>query len=289
MDANGTVTRIREPSTHDRDYFHKKMRLWPRFWSYLGYDRRPDLNGRQVLDIGCGYGSFVVAAALDGAQAVGIDINQESLHVGEYMLRNQYSDATSRVQFLNIQLAELNDSKFDYILSNETFEHILDLPSIMDHLYRLLKPGGLLLAVWGPIWPSAFGGHWLGYWPLFRGFGIQIPFSHLLLTRISLFRYSREIRRTSKTIQDAGLNGLTLKDNISIVDATPFEVSHWKTNVGQHLAYRIFRILSMVPGLRNLFTHNIYAILRKPDHHSKYTSGISIRSHFRPSNWGTAQ
>ena len=265
MGSDVSATHILEPSKFDRDYFHKKMRLWPRFWSYLGYDQLPDLHDRRVLDIGCGHGAFVVAAAMNGAEAVGIDLEQRSLETGEYMVVQEYPEVASRVCFLNTDLSEYNDGAFDYVLSYEVFEHILDLPTVLKHLYRLLKPGGVLLAAWGPLWPSALGGHWLGYWPLFRGFGIQIPFSQLMFTRIALMRYGREYRRSVKTIQDTGLNGLSLKDNVSIVNASPFEVHQWQTNVGAHWAYRVFRLLARVPVLRGFFTQNIYAILRKPE------------------------
>ena len=51
---------------------------------------------------------------------------------------------------------------FDFIYSLAAFEHINNLSDVLEESYRILKNGGILYTVFGPIWSSAWGHHlWL--------------------------------------------------------------------------------------------------------------------------------
>lgn len=69
----------------------------------------------------------------------------------------------------------LPDGSIDLCISDAVFEHCKDLPSVMRESFRLLRPGGVLYASYGPIWFSAGGDHFSG-----RG-GLQHIFNHVLL------------------------------------------------------------------------------------------------------------
>jgi SAM-dependent methyltransferase len=63
------------------------------------------------------------------------------------------------------------------------FEHVRDLPRILAQARRILKPGGLLYATFGPLWNTWGGDHVSGYDNLASGY------NHLLLDSASYRRY----------------------------------------------------------------------------------------------------
>jgi SAM-dependent methyltransferase len=54
---------------------------------------------------------------------------------------------------------ELPDSSFDRVFSVAAFEHILELPLALREMHRVLRPGGLVFAAFGPIWSGCKGHH----------------------------------------------------------------------------------------------------------------------------------
>lgn len=51
------------------------------------------------------------------------------------------------------------DESFDFVISTNSFEHINDLDIAMQKIYKLLKKGGCLSALLGPIWSCNKGNH----------------------------------------------------------------------------------------------------------------------------------
>ena len=54
--------------------------------------------------------------------------------------------------------SEFHD-KFDYVISNACFEHILNLAPALEAMRRCLVKGGVLYSRFGPIWSSRYGSH----------------------------------------------------------------------------------------------------------------------------------
>lgn len=101
----------------------------------------------RFLDIGCGWGSLILHAALQhGAYAHGITLS-----------RQQANTAAQRIKLANVTQScsvELQDYRtissalpFDKIASVGMFEHVgrRNLPQYFTMAYRLLKPGGVFL------------------------------------------------------------------------------------------------------------------------------------------------
>jgi SAM-dependent methyltransferase len=77
------------------------------------------------------------------------------------------------------------DSSFDLIYSTNCFEHIGDLGSAFHHIYRVLRPKGILFTVFAPIWSGPVGHHtwiWDGDTPLMFSQNLFPDWLHLLLT-----------------------------------------------------------------------------------------------------------
>lgn len=59
----------------------------------------------------------------------------------------------------DITTIDLSDKTYDLIFSTNSFEHINNLPAGLKNMCNLLKSGGHLSALFGPIWSSTKGNH----------------------------------------------------------------------------------------------------------------------------------
>lgn len=103
-------------------------------------------EGMRVLDVGCGWGSFVIHAAREyGVHAVGVTLSQEQAALArERVLAEGLEDLVEiRVQ----DYRDIADGPYDAIASIGMAEHVgLDhLPTYAADLYALLAPSGRLL------------------------------------------------------------------------------------------------------------------------------------------------
>ena len=104
---------------------------------------RAHLNGKKVLDIGCGGGILAESMAKIGAQVTGIDMSESSIQVAKL---HQYESGTD-VDYLVTTaeaLATTHAGEFDVITCLEMLEHVPDPASIIAAAARLVKPGGQL-------------------------------------------------------------------------------------------------------------------------------------------------
>ena len=103
--------------------------------------------GERFLDIGAGWGGLLMWAAENyGVQAHGITLSKnQHAHVNQLIDRH---GLRGRVTMQLIDYRELpEDQPFDKIASVGMFEHVgrAQLPDYFAKVYRLLKPGGLLM------------------------------------------------------------------------------------------------------------------------------------------------
>jgi 2-polyprenyl-6-hydroxyphenyl methylase / 3-demethylubiquinone-9 3-methyltransferase len=104
-------------------------------------DRVAGLNGKRVLDVGCGGGLLSEAMSAAGARVTGIDVGEKPLKVAQMHLLESNLD----VEYLNITveaLAEERAHEYDVITCMEMLEHVPDPASTVNACARLAKPGG---------------------------------------------------------------------------------------------------------------------------------------------------
>lgn len=107
--------------------------------------------GKRLLDIGCGDGSFLLAARDAGWDVMGTEINPEPGRAAGLDVRENISQMSDCAQF-------------DCITMWHTLEHMRDIKSTLSQLSDLLKPNGkLLIAVPdnGGLQARFFKGKWL--------------------------------------------------------------------------------------------------------------------------------
>jgi len=138
------------PSTIDPRIYHVQLIL-----EYFG-----DLNGKRVLDVGCGKGRFA-RVFLDRYPRAGI----VAFDLAESMLR-YVSPGLSPCAGSMTALPFAGES-FDCAYATESLEHAVDIESAVAEICRVLKPGGRIVIIdkniekWGrlktPEWEQWFG------------------------------------------------------------------------------------------------------------------------------------
>ena len=105
-------------------------------------DEAVSLNGKRVLDVGCGGGILTDAMARSGARVLGVDLATKSLKVAQlHALEAQ----TPNVRYQEISaeaLAAERPASFDVVTCMEMLEHVPDPASIVRACATLVKPGG---------------------------------------------------------------------------------------------------------------------------------------------------
>ncbi|WP_222916287.1 class I SAM-dependent methyltransferase [Natrinema sp. SYSU A 869] len=114
----------------------------------IDFDRLTLTPGMRVLDVGCGEGRHVHAAALENvAEVVGLDLERENLKAArddhaEYIA----PESDVPVTFLSGDALRLpfGDGAFDVVCCTEVLEHLPDYESAIDELRRVCAPDGTL-------------------------------------------------------------------------------------------------------------------------------------------------
>jgi len=108
----------------------------------LGFiDEIASLQGKRVLDVGCGGGILSESMSQQGAQVVGIDLGEKALKVAQ--LHSLESGVQVDYRLVAVErLAEEVPESFDVVTCMEMLEHVPDPAAIVAACSRLVKPGG---------------------------------------------------------------------------------------------------------------------------------------------------
>ena len=110
---------------------------WPALRALL-----PDLRGRNVLDLGCGYGWFCRWARENGAARVlGIDVSEKMLARAAATT----TDPAITYTRADMERLDLPAASFDLGYSSLAVHYIADLDVLLAQIHRALVPGGSLV------------------------------------------------------------------------------------------------------------------------------------------------
>ncbi len=104
-------------------------------------DRIAALDGKTVLDVGCGGGILTEAMTARGARVTGIDLADKPLKVAQLHLY----ESGLQVEYLKIPAEELARSQpahYDVVTCMEMLEHVPDPSATVRACAELVKPGG---------------------------------------------------------------------------------------------------------------------------------------------------
>lgn len=122
----------------DRYYAPSRSTAYSLEYAYAVLD---DINGKTVLDYGCGAGENTVLLANRGGKVTGVDISPELIEIAEK--RVKLHDLNRDVDFKVGSGHELpfDDDTFDVVFGMAILHH-LDLDLSSKEVLRVLKPGG---------------------------------------------------------------------------------------------------------------------------------------------------
>lgn len=107
---------------------------WPTLRAML-----PDLRGRRVLDLGCGFGWFCRFAREAGAcEVLGIDVSENMLG----RARQMTSDPAIGYRQADLETLSLTADSFDLAYSSLALHYLENLQSLFSQTCNALKPGG---------------------------------------------------------------------------------------------------------------------------------------------------
>jgi len=102
-----------------------------------------DLQGKRVVDVGCGGGILTEGLVKAGADALGIDLSEELIDIAD--LHGLETGVSASYQKISAEsLAEQQPAAFDHITCMEMLEHVPDPASIIRACATLVKPGGMV-------------------------------------------------------------------------------------------------------------------------------------------------
>ena len=102
-----------------------------------------NLEGKKVVDIGCGGGILAESIAQSGADTTGIDLSEKALKVAELHALEVGTNLTYRAISAEA-LADEQPAQYDVVTCMEMLEHVPDPASVVRACAKLCKPGGTL-------------------------------------------------------------------------------------------------------------------------------------------------
>lgn len=108
----------------------------------LGFiDSKANLNGKKVIDIGCGGGILTESMAALGAEVTGIDMNKSLIDIAKL---HQLETGT-QAEYLTTSaedIAKERHGQYDVVTCLEMLEHVPDPASVIKACAALVKSGG---------------------------------------------------------------------------------------------------------------------------------------------------
>lgn len=140
---------------------------WPAVRALL-----PSLTGREVLDLGCGYGAFARWASQQGAVRV------DAVDLSETMLARaqELTDPGAAVDYrrADLETIELASGTYDLAYSALVLHYVADLARLIRELHVALRPGGsFVFTAEHPVYTAPTELRWIEdegrrVWPLDR-------------------------------------------------------------------------------------------------------------------------
>lgn len=187
--------------------------------SLFSYVPRSELNGKRLLDFGCGSGSstMILARALPDCHIIGAELNEQLLEVARLRA------AHYNVQNLTLLHSPIPDQlpeeieEVDFVVLSAVYEHLLPLerPSLLGQMWQHLATNGVLFINQTPDRRFPIETHTTGL-PLINFLPNRI--AHLLACKLS----KRGLRDdTWMTLLRKGIRGATPTDLLRDLRSSP--------------------------------------------------------------------
>jgi SAM-dependent methyltransferase len=242
-----------------------------------------ELHKKTILDLGSFTGGRLVywMERYDFYEGRGVDINPIFAEAGNSFAKDRDVNAIFDTGFA--ESLPYASSYFDFIVSYDVLEHVQNVEQAMQECFRVLKPGGKLLAVFPPFY-QPFEAH-LGlvtkmpalHW-VFSGRTITDAYNEIIRKRgREAYWYDRENTELAEWEALYSLNGITIAKFRRIVSRNKgWNIVYWSKEPilsdgrrANKLVFRILRKLFILPArlpiLEELFLGRICCSLEKID------------------------
>ena len=102
----------------------------------------PDLKGKRILDLGCGFGEHCMEYVKKGAvRVVGVDISEKMLKVA------REENADPKIEYINMPMEDIGQLKeeFDVAISSLAFHYVENFEAVVADISKLLVSGGVFV------------------------------------------------------------------------------------------------------------------------------------------------
>ena len=124
---------IDERFFHSSPFYEGK----PPFARLIPFDQ---IKGKRVLEIGCGLGSHAQLMAEAGCHVTAIDLTPKAVELTQKRL--SLMGLAADVKQMDAEEMEFEDEEFDFVWSWGVIHHSANPESILNEVYRVLKPSG---------------------------------------------------------------------------------------------------------------------------------------------------
>lgn len=167
----------------------------------------PDLAGKRVLDLGCGFGWHCRYAAQQGAaDVVGVDLSEKMLE------RARRDTAEEHVRYLRCAMEDIDfpSGSFDVVLSSLALHYVEDLALVVGKVWDCLAPGGhFIFSCEHPVFTAEGSQEWYAdeagtpiHWPVDRYFDEGRRTAHFL--GCDVVKYHRTLTSYVEALLQAG-------------------------------------------------------------------------------------
>ncbi len=206
-----------------------------------------DFQGNALI-VGCGSGTEINWISKRVTTLTAVDVSEEAIEASTLKSKDL---ANVKCHLLKDKLP-CADNSIDVIFMHNVCEHIIDLEYWFSEYFRVLKPNGIFINRFSPLFYSPFGAHMID--------ALKIPWGHLIFglqTNLNVRNkyYPGELKASSWA--DIGLNRVTMSKYKKMIQRSEFDVKFFSYNTSMNIP------LGWIPGLRNLFILEIINILTK--------------------------
>jgi ubiquinone/menaquinone biosynthesis C-methylase UbiE len=186
------------------------------------------LDGKVVLDIGASPHGYALerALALGASRYIGI-----GLDVAETVLVSGPA-GVGELRYADAEALPFAEASIDVIVSMSTFEHVAHVDRCLLEMSRVLRPGGVALATFEPIWTCSYGHHLHHFGPV----SSLVPdWAHLIWTREEMRTYLSPIwpPEAEPTLDEAvswvydspAINRIGIREMKALFEAGPLEIA----------------------------------------------------------------
>lgn len=102
----------------------------------------PDIKGKRILDLGCGFGEHCKMFVDAGAESVtGIDISEKMLEVA------RKENLHPKIEYINMPMEDIEtlETKYDLVVSSLAFHYVEDFSGVVKKIYNRLNDGGIFV------------------------------------------------------------------------------------------------------------------------------------------------